>query len=287
MENTGKYKQFHSFTFTGKERDEETGYSYFGARYYDSDLSGLFLSVDPMADKYPSLSPYAYCAWNPIRLIDPTGDTIDVSGLSKGQLEVFTNSVNDLNGSPLFAFYYGELQKSKKKYRIQAGSGHGGEGSFEPKDNTISASLDNLFVLSQEMFHAYQSDGNFYTSKDASVRETEGDLASMLVMIDIGRLCINIGDWANSFDKYKFDDFRETLAGEGFISDFDKMVDDRIDYYLRTENPPESYIQPNSHTGPQALLKALESSSYQYQQWKSNPSMRPSGLLQIKATRKN
>ena len=38
-------------TFTGKERDAETGYSYFGARYYDSDLSGLFLSVDPMADK--------------------------------------------------------------------------------------------------------------------------------------------------------------------------------------------------------------------------------------------
>ena len=35
----------------------ETGYSYFGARYYDSDLSGLFLSVDPMADKYPGISP--------------------------------------------------------------------------------------------------------------------------------------------------------------------------------------------------------------------------------------
>ena len=61
------------FTFTGKERDEETGFSYFGARYYDSDLSGLFLSVDPMADKYPSFSPYAYCAWNPVKLVDPDG----------------------------------------------------------------------------------------------------------------------------------------------------------------------------------------------------------------------
>ena len=62
--------------FTGKERDAETGYSYFGARYYDNDLSGLFLSVDPMADKYPSISPYAYCAWNPLKLVDPDGEKV-------------------------------------------------------------------------------------------------------------------------------------------------------------------------------------------------------------------
>ena len=70
---TSEYEQHRRFTFTGKERDPETGYSYFGARYYDNDLSGLFLSVDPMADKYPSISPYAYCAWNPVKLIDTDG----------------------------------------------------------------------------------------------------------------------------------------------------------------------------------------------------------------------
>lgn len=31
-----------------------------------------------MADKYPSISPYAYCAWNPIRIIDPNGDSCAV-----------------------------------------------------------------------------------------------------------------------------------------------------------------------------------------------------------------
>ena len=64
------------FTFTGKERDSETGFSYFGARYYDSDLMTGWLSVDPLADKYPGLSPYAYCAWNPIKLVDPDGEDI-------------------------------------------------------------------------------------------------------------------------------------------------------------------------------------------------------------------
>lgn len=62
---------------TGKERDEETGYSYFGARYMDHALLTGWLSVDPMADKYPGISPYNYCMWNPIRVVDPNGmDTI-------------------------------------------------------------------------------------------------------------------------------------------------------------------------------------------------------------------
>ena len=63
-------------SFAGKERDSETGFSYFGARYYDSDILTSWLSVDPMADKYPNLSPYAYCAWNPVRLVDPDGEEI-------------------------------------------------------------------------------------------------------------------------------------------------------------------------------------------------------------------
>lgn len=65
------------FTFTGKERDEETGYGYFGARYMDHELMTMWLSVDPMSDKYPSISPYAYCAWNPVKLVDPNGMEMD------------------------------------------------------------------------------------------------------------------------------------------------------------------------------------------------------------------
>jgi len=64
------------YKFTGKERDEETGYDYFGARYYDSDLS-QWLSVDPMSDKFISTSPYIFCIGNPVRLVDYNGmDTI-------------------------------------------------------------------------------------------------------------------------------------------------------------------------------------------------------------------
>ena len=89
------------FTFSAKEKDQETGFSVtslrsvsssslsqcqtslawhslirrFGSRYYSSDLS-IWLSVDPQASKYPSLSPYVYCADNPIKLVDPNGEEI-------------------------------------------------------------------------------------------------------------------------------------------------------------------------------------------------------------------
>ena len=43
------------------------------ARHYHPTLS-IWLSVDPMADKYPSTSPYTYCANNPVRLVDPNGE---------------------------------------------------------------------------------------------------------------------------------------------------------------------------------------------------------------------
>ncbi|MDD5539987.1 MAG: RHS repeat-associated core domain-containing protein [Candidatus Marinimicrobia bacterium] len=66
-----------AYQFSGKEKDV-TGLYYFGKRYYDPNI-GRWLSVDPMADKYPSLSPYVYCANNPLRFVDMAGDTINVS----------------------------------------------------------------------------------------------------------------------------------------------------------------------------------------------------------------
>ena len=72
-----------NFTFSAKEKDSETGLSYFGSRYYSSDLS-IWLSVDPMAAKYASLSPYVYCADNPVRLVDPDGEDIFPDKTFKG-----------------------------------------------------------------------------------------------------------------------------------------------------------------------------------------------------------
>lgn len=58
-----------------------SGNYYYGARYYDPKVS-VWLSVDPLAHEYPSLSPYAFTDNNPVNLIDPTGmAAVDPDGL--------------------------------------------------------------------------------------------------------------------------------------------------------------------------------------------------------------
>ena len=78
MENQAIAGYDERYKYTGKERDKESGYDYFGARYYSP--FSFWLSVDPLADKYPNISPYAYCGWNPVNAIDPNGmDSIYVN----------------------------------------------------------------------------------------------------------------------------------------------------------------------------------------------------------------
>lgn len=59
------------YKFTGKERDVETGFDYFGARYYWP--VGIWTSVDPLVDNFIDKTPYLYCEGNPIRFVDPDG----------------------------------------------------------------------------------------------------------------------------------------------------------------------------------------------------------------------
>ena len=106
-----KEPQALHFTFTGKEKDPETGYSYFGARHLEHDLMAGWLSVDPMADKHPSISPYAYCAWNPVKLVDPKGKEVEYSSF-RDWFYVLTQRMFNKG----FRLRYKDLRDSKEVY---------------------------------------------------------------------------------------------------------------------------------------------------------------------------
>lgn len=62
------------YRFNGKEKDYESGFHYYGARYHWAELPTGWLSVDPQTDDLPSVSPYSYCNDNPVVLNDPDGE---------------------------------------------------------------------------------------------------------------------------------------------------------------------------------------------------------------------
>ena len=60
------------FRFTGKELGAETGLYDFSARFLHPRF-GRFTTLDPLEEKYPGISPYAYCKGNPVRYVDKRG----------------------------------------------------------------------------------------------------------------------------------------------------------------------------------------------------------------------
>ena len=119
------------YTFSGKEKDEETGYHYFGARYYDSNL-GIWLSVDPMAAKYPAHSPYVYCLNNPIKLIDPNGMEVEFNSF-KDKFNTFLTRIFNKD----FRQKYRELKNSNETYVFNQN---------DRGDNSFTTDGDKLFI---------------------------------------------------------------------------------------------------------------------------------------------
>ena len=170
---------FPCCSFTGKEKDSETGYGYFGARYMDHEIMTSFLSVDRYADKYPSISPYAYCAWNPIKLIDPTGDTCKyASDAEKHYIMQLLDPEND-NYSKEFSDVFHELDEDSYTYIFESWQGdESSDGKFTPtyKDNKTALiqftmgetkdtrnkllGMSEFKILFEETFHAWKYKNN-------------------------------------------------------------------------------------------------------------------------------
>jgi RHS repeat-associated protein len=72
--------------------DEETGLYYYGARYYDA-RSSVWLSADPLQEKYPNVSTYAYVGNNPVKFVDIDGRDFDPTSETVAQhIELGTRS---------------------------------------------------------------------------------------------------------------------------------------------------------------------------------------------------
>ena len=255
----------NDFLFGGKERQTVLGLDLYdnAARLLSTD--GSFTSIDPQASRYPHLNPYAYCASDPVNLIDVQGDTISTKALSAKDAESYNEKISFLKNNQMFRSYYERLTKSKQIYPIIVDNKLAGSGAFYPKSNkVIVKDMSDYYPLAQELFHAYQEDLNIYTAKDRSVREAEGDLVSALVMDNLN-MGAPVAPWLTDlFSKIiNIEDTQEKtkyLTSYDFINEFNTAAEARIDFYKNERiDSPITYIQSNSKMGPQAFLILLKS----------------------------
>ena len=196
------------YTFSAKEKDIETNYSYFGARYYTSDLS-IWLSVDPMADKYPSLSPYNYCANNPIRLVDPNGeDYVTVVDDEKKTITIqatyYTNNEKEVkeaakkwNGeSGLYKCNIGEGENAEKyTVNFDLKVEKGGQEAFDKaeKDGKVGINMVDFCDLGIGGSYGETKEGND-VKINTSITSPAGRIRT--ISHELGHT-IGIGEWTS------------------------------------------------------------------------------------------
>ena len=92
----GYIPAYQRWLFGDKEFDRTSGLDLydFEARAYDPAL-GRFRQPDPLAEKYRPLSPYLYCAANPLANVDPTGESTYVVNGDDGQYSVIYGKLNE------------------------------------------------------------------------------------------------------------------------------------------------------------------------------------------------
>ena len=139
------------YKYNGKELDRMHGLNLldYGARWYDP-LLGRFTTMDPLCEKYYSISPYAYCANNPVRYIDPDGKKIKIPKQSQTQVLQMINTYSKT-----------QYKVDKKGYMCinkDAGINEKGSAHYSERlDATISAE-GNLTIMV----------GDTYTAKKGS-----------------------------------------------------------------------------------------------------------------------
>jgi RHS repeat-associated protein len=108
MKNSFAETSDQRYKYNGKELDRMLGldlYDY-GARFYDARIA-RWQTIDPLCEKYYSISPYAYCANNPIRFIDPDGRELFIaSGSSRSEVQTIVKTLQKLTDDRVVCVIY-------------------------------------------------------------------------------------------------------------------------------------------------------------------------------------
>ena len=100
------------YRFTGKERQSMVNNSIYDSFARFQNTYGRFMSIDPKAESFYHISPYTYCAGDPVNLVDPDGR--DIYRFNKKTGEFICEERNDDKFDQI-----GNYRKRKGKYELR------------------------------------------------------------------------------------------------------------------------------------------------------------------------
>ena len=133
----------------------------FGARFYDP-FTARWTTPDPLASEYPSISPYAYCANDPVNFVDPDGRVPRVYIQRNGLGHVF---VTTHNGNNTVVYSYG-------RYGAISETSGSTSGRFTPNGEGVLLRYEGQDAAN--FLSRVNNEGNFdiYTVNNASDEQT-------------------------------------------------------------------------------------------------------------------
>ncbi|CAN5658951.1 hypothetical protein BH10BAC5_BH10BAC5_24990 [soil metagenome] len=189
------------YLFTSKERDSESDYDYFGARYYDSRI-GRWGGIDVLFEKHIDFTPYNYVLDAPLILFDPNGkqvshqelqaehpyfepggSTIPLNGIYSAPANSFQRKIfekiveiigiyNILNSTLPDIFYHEAQEGQIQSFLVSEVSEINSDEKDKPKTNADLKEGDapipgEIFVDSKVNEHVYQPPKNWNGKKNS------------------------------------------------------------------------------------------------------------------------
>ena len=238
------------FKFGGKELEREGWMDFydFEARRLDFAL-GRFTSPGPLCEQTPEISPYAYCAADPVNFIDPTGMTIEYGdSVTDEQRNMLEQYRQEMSKSLLFKMIYDFLNSEEAGiFTINFGNiespGQFVEGDIIYRKNSHGTNLYYM-VFVEEIIHAFQyAHGQM---DDPTInKEYEARLLTMWILGEVETLAPSV---EGCLGKYLDQIYSGRLVGIGNpellrteYQEYGKMF---VDHFKRTYPTDTNYHVP-------------------------------------------
>ena len=217
------------YKYVGKERDEESGLYYYGARYY-ADWLCRFISVDPLQHKYPHYTPFQYAGNKPVTYID-------LDGMEELIIVKWTEN-SQLQGLLLYKVKKEEyIEKAKEPYNAER------KGQTDPNNELSSYKNNKQFKAAINQYKANMADIDLREKKDIALIKSNYN-KTLYVNKEGSEYAHQFVSQTNESDKIKADPLKYSQDNQAGMVDTPSESDKKmLDFGIKNTlslNIPES-----------------------------------------------